>query len=796
MKKNIDLQEATMRAMLNRTKIEEDVTPDREYQGIKYFDNQDGWCPICNAHLHYEPVEYGGQNENGDSVSYCSWTCDKCGTRGEAYFKQSFIGHSVYDDNWDLIDLPFGEPKTESNNNDEVQSLKDDIWEYITDDVHHLEDFADYEINSEEDNDKAHEIAKANLNKFSLGELREIAAEIASGSIDLVNWGHKVLESKKVEAIDKEKVLNMKYLDLPDMCYGLLPSDKSIIIIKKGENGYYETDFDDIEDTEEFVNRENSKMGVTPEQRMVMELRSMSGNWKLKTEAKRSPFDYRVVSLYGGKKIMLNKKHNTQEFQQAMRDAYKKIKGKIKDGDDEVDMVLANLDPSIDWLDLEDVNENKKVEDVEKLNNMYEQGTTELEKAFTTEVKYWLQALIDDNPNDAVGVQALNVIDNEAKIKEIVDELVNGSDDLWEEIHLKIEQLAGIDYKNSTRGKIESKQIKTESVEPEENKKLDLKDRVKYAYENCNYSKRKDMPTVSDIMDYLGLDTYNNKLYNQISDILYELGYDWKLESKQIKSNKKIKTENNKSTILEGNDISDDEGHIIWDSEISDDDFDMEQMKDLYKDYCTDLQGGEVPEFDDWFEDYKEDNYNVVWDWKEDDLKENILPEIDKQINENYLMLCGGYNSNYPDFKPSGSGGTDFEGIDGFRDYISNFDRVAITSTDGVLGAICDDHDGTVAGQFYTLPDDPKELIKALGIEERVKEDYADADWEDGVVGEYDSIGNYRHYDLEDLVEKEYNELITYGGLDVADFQQHLDLMKPIKDTISGYSNKVGNKKK
>lgn len=393
MKKDTDLQEATMRAMLNGTKIEEDVTPDREYQGIKYFDNQDGWCPICNAHLHYEPVEYGGQNENGDSVSYCSWTCDKCGTRGEAYFKQSFIGHSVYDDNWDLIDLPFGEPKTESNNNDEVQSLKDDIWEYITDDVHHLEDFADYEINSEEDNDKAHEIAKANLNKFSLGELREIVAEIASGSIDLVNWGHKVLESKKVEAIDKEKVLNMKYSDLPDMCYGLLPSDKSIIIIKKGENGYYKTDFDDIEDTEEFVNRENSKMGVTPEQRMVMELRSMSGNWKLKNE------------------------------------------------------------------------ESKKVEDVEKLNNMYEQGTTELEKAFTTEVKYWLQALIDDNSNDEIGVKALNIIDDEAKIKEIVDELVNGSDDLWEEIHLKIEQLAGIDYRNSTRGKIESKQIKTEDEE-------------------------------------------------------------------------------------------------------------------------------------------------------------------------------------------------------------------------------------------------------------------------------------------------------------------------------------------
>ena len=99
----------------------------------------------------------------------------------------------------------------------------------------------------------------------------------------------------------------------------------------------------------------------------------------------------------------------------------------------------------------------------------------------------------------------------------------------------------------------ESKEVKTESVEPEENKKLDLKDRVKYAYENCNYSKRKDMPTVSDIMDYLGLDTYNNKLYNQISDILYELGYDWQLESKQIKSDKEIKTEDFKPATVEEN---------------------------------------------------------------------------------------------------------------------------------------------------------------------------------------------------------------------------------------------------
>ena len=423
-------------------KIEEDVTPDREYQGIKYFDNQDGWCPVCNAHLHYEPVEYGGQNENGDSVSYCSWTCDKCGTRGEAYFKQSFIGHSVYNDDWDLIDLPFGEPKTEgrklSSEFIEGQTIVIDKYnDKIVQFHYETEDGKDGPFESEiydktkfkDDDGEEWDIVKdfggkLNEGKKTEAKLEDIQMEIYEmiqtarkvdkqdkdtnkretayaimqeypeiNRKDLINYISKKAdeiyageydektESKKVEAIDKEKVLNMKYSDLPDMCYGLLPSDKSIIIIKKGENGYYETDFDDIEDTEEFVNRENSKMGVTPEQRMVMELRSMSGNWKLKNE------------------------------------------------------------------------ESKKVEDVEKLNNMYEQGTTELERAFTTEVKYWLQALIDDNPNDEIGVKALNIIDDDKKINEIVDELVNGSDDIWEAIHLKIEQLAGIDYSNSVRGK-------------------------------------------------------------------------------------------------------------------------------------------------------------------------------------------------------------------------------------------------------------------------------------------------------------------------------------------------------
>lgn len=80
--------------------------------------------------------------------------------------------------------------------------------------------------------------------------------------------------------------------ELPDMCYAVLPSDASIIIIKKGETGYYKTnkgyeqEYADIDDwnekndkADEIANRLNDQLGVTPEQRLSMELRSMNGNW-------------------------------------------------------------------------------------------------------------------------------------------------------------------------------------------------------------------------------------------------------------------------------------------------------------------------------------------------------------------------------------------------------------------------------------------------------------------------------------------------------------------------------------
>ena len=107
---------------------------------------------------------------------------------------------------------------------------------------------------------------------------------------------------------------------------------------------------------------------------------------------------------------------------------------------------------------LQEVTQKVLVEGLTKNQNVKTESAdvsaqTDLEKAFTTEVKYWLQSLADENSNDEIGQKAMGVVDDDEKVKSIVDELVNNSDDLWEEIHLKIEELAGINYRDSIRNK-------------------------------------------------------------------------------------------------------------------------------------------------------------------------------------------------------------------------------------------------------------------------------------------------------------------------------------------------------
>lgn len=136
----------------------------------------------------------------------------------------------------------------------------------------------------------------------------------AEGLLEDAKWKKKQLEDlvatleganlEECDKVEEEKITEGKLNfienvdELPDLCYGVLPSDNSIIIIKKGEQGYYPTDYSDMVEGESYderyksandiVNKLNAEVDITPDQRFTMEIRSMNGNWKSKsTESKK-----------------------------------------------------------------------------------------------------------------------------------------------------------------------------------------------------------------------------------------------------------------------------------------------------------------------------------------------------------------------------------------------------------------------------------------------------------------------------------------------------------------------------
>lgn len=66
---------------------------------------------------------------------------------------------------------------------------------------------------------------------------------------------------------------------LPDQCYSMLLDTGKIVILKKGETGYYPTDipFASKEEAREIVDYQNSKLGVTRAQEEAMKAGSMFG---------------------------------------------------------------------------------------------------------------------------------------------------------------------------------------------------------------------------------------------------------------------------------------------------------------------------------------------------------------------------------------------------------------------------------------------------------------------------------------------------------------------------------------
>ena len=66
---------------------------------------------------------------------------------------------------------------------------------------------------------------------------------------------------------------------LPELCFSTLASTGQLICIKRGETGYYPSDWDtgDKERNVEMADELNENLGVTPAQRQAMEIGSMAG---------------------------------------------------------------------------------------------------------------------------------------------------------------------------------------------------------------------------------------------------------------------------------------------------------------------------------------------------------------------------------------------------------------------------------------------------------------------------------------------------------------------------------------
>ena len=66
---------------------------------------------------------------------------------------------------------------------------------------------------------------------------------------------------------------------LPEMCFTLLPGMGQLICIKRGESGYYPSDWStkDVHENRRIADEQNHKMGVTPAQEEAMKIGSMCG---------------------------------------------------------------------------------------------------------------------------------------------------------------------------------------------------------------------------------------------------------------------------------------------------------------------------------------------------------------------------------------------------------------------------------------------------------------------------------------------------------------------------------------
>lgn len=104
-------------------------------------------------------------------------------------------------------------------------------------------------------------------------EQREIRTDEGDMYVHLWNWDNWEIQT------EQERFAPKLADGLPEVCFATLNSTGELICIKRGEKGYYPSEWstDDPERNAEIADFNNAKLGVTKEQRLAMECGSICG---------------------------------------------------------------------------------------------------------------------------------------------------------------------------------------------------------------------------------------------------------------------------------------------------------------------------------------------------------------------------------------------------------------------------------------------------------------------------------------------------------------------------------------
>jgi len=124
-------------------------------------------------------------------------------------------------------------------------------------------------------------------------EQRELQIDEGEMYVHLWNWN----DNWSIET-ENERFAPKLAEGLPDLCFSTLPSTGDLICIKKGEKGYYPSDWntDNPERNAELADYNNERLGVTAAQRQAMECGSMHG-WDC---SGADPSTYESEQMMGG----------------------------------------------------------------------------------------------------------------------------------------------------------------------------------------------------------------------------------------------------------------------------------------------------------------------------------------------------------------------------------------------------------------------------------------------------------------------------------------------------------------